>query len=148
NVISTYALSPLTSLKAAYTNSLIRFGSTHVGTSANGLGNLFNTTSHTGLVGGSTHVSELDTMSITYSHGWIDYQTQPSTTFQTNSGLLGWSRTWTPILKSELAGGVIVIDPGITSWTGNAALILTLQNHRATLSYARSVFPNVVGTAT
>ena len=87
-------------------------------------------------------------MSLTYAHGLIDYQTQPAITFQTDSGTLGWSRTLTPTLTSELGGGVIIIDPGITSWIGNAALILTLQNHRATLSYSRSVFPSIVGTAT
>jgi hypothetical protein len=148
NVVSSYALSPITSLKASYSNSLIRFGSSHVGTSASGLGNLFDTTAHNGTLSGSTQVSEFDTMSITYAHGWIDYHTQPATTFQTNSGLLGWSRTWTPSLKTELAGGVIEVDPGITSWTGNAALIWTIPNHRATLSYARGVFPGFVGTAT
>src|SRR5215467_6791202 len=148
NIVSTYAITPLTSLNAAYTNSLIRYGSSHVGTSASALGTPFSTTMHTGTLGGSTQVSGLDTISLSYSHGWIDYQTQPSTTFQTNSGHLGWSRTWTPSLKSELAGGVIVVDPGLTSWIGNAALIWTIPDHRVTLSYARSVFPSVIGTAT
>jgi hypothetical protein len=147
SVVSSYAISPLTTLKASYSNSIIRYGSSHVGASATGLA-LFSTTSHTGTAAVSTQITGSDTISLTYVHGWINYQTEPAITFQTGTGTLGWSRTLTPTLKSELGGGVIVIDPGLTSWTGNAALVWTVPNHSVTLSYLRSVFPSLVGTVT
>jgi hypothetical protein len=148
NVISSYAISPLTSLKASYSNSIIRYGSSQVPTGAGQFGTLFNSTVNSESVGGSTRLSELDVMSLTYIHSDIAYTSATTQTFQTDSASLGWSRTLTPTLKSELGGGGILINPGLTSWVANAALILTLPNNRATLSYARTAFPSVVGTAT
>ena len=70
-VAPSYAISPLTSLNASYSNSIIRYGSSQVQTSANNLGTLFNTTTHTGTAGVSTQLSQLDTM-CNHLCPWVD----------------------------------------------------------------------------
>lgn len=147
-VSTSYATTASTSLDASYNYAIIRFGSSPA---TQGL-TLFNTTSQTGTVGGTARLSALDLMNVKYSHTQIDRTpSSPSTTFTSSSFIIdsatiGWSRTLTSNLSAELGGGGILINPGITTYALNAALIMNSLNNSATISYARSAFPNLLGT--
>jgi hypothetical protein len=54
----------------------------------------------------------------------------------------------TPNLSAEIGGGGIAIDPGRITYAANGALIMNFVNTRATIGYARSVFPNFLGVPT
>lgn len=141
-VSTSYATTALTSLHASYTHSMIRFQGAPPTT---GGVNLFNTTTQTGTVGGAAQMSELDTLQINYSHAQIDYTRDPiSSSFKIDSVIPGWSRTLTPNLKAEVGGGVIKINPGITTYAANAALIMNFLNNSATMSYSHSAFPSYI----
>ena len=146
-VSTSYATTASTSLNASYNYSILRFGSSP---STQGP-ILFNTTSQTGTVGGAARLSELDTLNVTYAHTQTDRTpnsqstTIPSASFIVDSATIGWSRTLTSNLNAELGGGGILISPGITTYAMNAALIMNSLNNSATISYARSAFPNLTG---
>ena len=66
---------------------------------------------------------------------------------QSDSATMNWARTWTQNLKTELGGGGVIINPGLTTFAANAALILSSQNNSTTLSYVRTAVPNIQGAA-
>ena len=139
-VSTSYATTASTSVSASYSYGIIRFGSSPVATQTS----LFDTTIQTGTVGGSARLSGLDTLSTKYSYTQTE-STSGSTSrlFKTNSATIGWSRTLTPNLAAELGGGGILINPGITTYAVNAALIMHSQNNSATISYSRSAYPSI-----
>jgi hypothetical protein len=151
DVSTSYDTTATTSLNASYSHAIIRFGSSPVASTAPLL--LFDTTTQTGTVGGKAQVSALDTLNVRYAHAqseFIPHTTSASSTsarssFKTDTVTLGWSRTLTPYLTAEAGGGGILIDPGITTYSANASLVMNLPNHVATLSYARSAFPSFIG---
>jgi hypothetical protein len=146
-VSTSYATTASTSLDASYNYAIIRFGSSP---STQGL-TLFDTTTQTGTVGGTARLSALDILNVKYAHSQIDRTpSSPSTTissssFIIDSATIGWSRTLTSNLSAELGGGGILINPGITTYALNAALIMNSLNNSATISYSRSAFPNLTG---
>jgi hypothetical protein len=150
-VSASYATTALTSLNASYSYAILRFGTalSTEGVDPN-LGqvpaNLFNSTTQTGTVGGTARLSELDTVNVRYAHTQIE-STRSSTSFffKVDSATLGWSRTLTPNLSAQLGGGGILINPGITTYAANAALMMNFLNNRATISYVHSVFPSFTG---
>jgi len=150
SVSTAYATTPTTSLNASYSYAILRFGSSQFASTSQAL--LFDTTTQTGTVGGKTQVSALDTLNVMYSHMESEYTPHttsgPSNLFKTDTATLGWSRLLTPYLTAAVGGGGIVIDPGITTYAANASLVMDLPSYRATISYARSAFPNYAGGQT
>lgn len=150
-----YVTSPSTQVDLGYSNAIIRYGSSDL--TKNSTLPLFDITTHTGTAGGSFSVTANDKLNARYS--FSDSTFIAATTFaaggastvsidrsfQSHSMLVGWSRIWTPYLKSELGGGGVVITPGLTSWAMDAALVLTIPDYPVTLSYKRSAFPSVFG---
>ena len=146
-VLTSYNVTPLTSLNASYSHAILRFGAAPV-TSASQL-TLFDTTSQTATIGAKTQLSARDTLSVTYSRSqseFISHATSiPSTFFNVDSAILGWARTLTSYLTAQIGGGAIVIDPGLTTYALNASVMLNTPNHNATISYARSAAPSYIG---
>ena len=144
-VSTTYATTASTSLNASYNYAILRFGSF---TPTQQSDNLFDTTNQTGTVGGTARLSGLDILNVKYAHTQTDRTpsspstSTPSSSFIIDSATIGWSRTLTSNLSAELGGGGILISPGITTYAANAALIMNSLNNSATISYARSAFPN------
>lgn len=151
--MTSYAVTPTTSLNASYSYSIIRFGSSQAASATQPL--LFDTTTQAVTVGGSTKLSALDTMTVTYSHSLSEFTPHstsaisttslPSASFKVDSASLGWSRILTPYLTAQVGGGGILIDPGITTYSANASLMMNVPNHLATITYARSAYPGYVG---
>jgi hypothetical protein len=142
-VSTTYATTASTSLNASYNYAIIRFGSSEQQSAS-----LFDTTSQTGTVGGTARLSGVDTLNVKYAHTQTEFtagdassSTSPDASFITDSAMMGWSRTLTPNFSAEVGGGGILIDPGITTYAANAALITNFLNNIATVSYSRSAFP-------
>jgi len=146
-VSTTYATTASTSLNASYSYAIIRFGSSP---STQGL-SLSNSTTQTGIVGGAAQLSELDTLNVRYSHTQTEFTPRvPSTgstfsSFITDIATIGWSRTLTPNLSAQLGGGGILVNPGLTTYTANAALIMNSLHNSATISYSHSAFPDFIG---
>lgn len=139
-VSASYATTALTSLQASYTHSMIHFQGAP---STTGGVNLFNTTTQTGTVSGIARMSELDTLHLNYSHAQTEFtRGSISSSFKVDSVTTGWSRTLTSNLNAEVGGGVIQINPGITTYAANAALVMNFLNNSATLSYSHSAFPS------
>jgi hypothetical protein len=149
SAVASYLITPTTSVNASYTNSFLKFGSSQINPGIV----LFDSTTHVGTLGASTKVTPLDTMALSYNHS--EYTFTPSTstastsvgsgTFASNTAILGWTRNITPFLTSTIGGGLIVIDPGFTTYAANAALVLTTPNNIATINYARSAQPGFIG---
>jgi hypothetical protein len=100
----------------------------------------------------TTQVTPLDALNANYSHLQYDFaphtgtaSSSPSSSFVSNTATLGWTRTITPYLAGSVGGGLIVIDPGVTTYAVNATIRLNTDNNSATLNYARSAFPSFVG---
>lgn len=146
-VSTAYDLTASTRLYASYNHAILRFGSS---SSTQGL-TLFNSTSQTGTVGVQTQLNSLDTMGVRYSHTQNEFTpSSPSpnsraSSFITDRATIDWERRLTPNLSTQLGGGGIVINPGETTYTLNAALIMNYLNNSATITYARTGFPNFVG---
>src|SRR5689334_21424202 len=146
-VLTSYNITPLTSLNASYSNMILRFGSSPI---TSGI-LLFDTTTQTGTLGAKTQLSALDVLSVNYSHTESEFVPHTATIsvppglFKIDTATLGWSRTLTPYLTAQAGGGVIVIDPGITTYALNASMTMNTPNHIATISYARSAYPSFVG---
>ncbi len=150
----TYAITPATSLNVSYSNAINRYLSRPEVTTTVPL---FDVTTHTGGVGGAVRISGSDTLNARYSYsdstfnsvtnisGGIGFPRGGS--FQSHTALLGWNRTWTSYLKSELGGGGIIITPGLTSWAMNANLLFADPQYPVTLSYSRSASPSIVQSA-
>ena len=147
NVLASYKVTPLTTFNGSYANTILRFGSSPIGSNVA----LFDTTSHSGTLGASTQVTTLDTLTLNFAHTQVEFvphttsATVPTTVFRTDTATLGWSRQLTPYLTTTVGGGGILIDPGITTYALNAAITINTPNHIASLSYARSAFPSFVG---
>jgi hypothetical protein len=145
--LGSYDFTPLTTMNLSYSNMIIRFGSSPITSGAT----LFDTTVHTATVGATTRVSALDALRVSYSRTESEFVPQqastfnPATSFITNNASLTYSRTLNAYLTSEIGGGVIVIDPGITTYALNASLVLNTPNYNATISYVRSAYPSFVG---
>ena len=148
-VSTSYATTASTSLNASYNHAILRFGSSP---STQGNANLFNTTSQTGTVGGTARLSGLDILNVKYAHTQTEFTpsspslSAPSSFYTIDTAIIGWSRTLTPNFSAELGGGGILIDPGLTTYAVNAALIMNFVNNIATVSYARSAIPSYLGT--
>jgi len=98
-------------------------------------------------MGGTARVSELDTVNVRYSHVQSEYtRSSTSSFFNIDSATIGWSRTLTHNLRTELGGGGILISPGQTTYAANASLTMNFLNNRATISYVRSAFPSYANT--
>jgi hypothetical protein len=140
-VSTSYATTASTSLNASYNNAILKFKGSPSSTGGSGL---FDTKNQTGTIGGIARLSELDTLNVRYSHAQTEYtSSSTSSFFKTDTATFGWSRTLTPNLSAELGGGGILISPGILTYAANAALIMQSLNNSATISYARSAFPNI-----
>lgn len=158
-----YATSPMTSIGLSYSNAIIRYGSSEINQSVRGA--LFDITTHTGTISGSSRLSTSDTLNVRYTYS--DSKFSSGTTvidgvtssvgvtrsFQSHSPLLGWSRALTPYLTSDLRAGTVIVDSDtsprpLISWAMDAAITFTSPNYPATLSYSRSAFPSVFGEAT
>jgi hypothetical protein len=144
---TSYATTASTSLNASYNYAILRFASSP---STQGQ-SLFDTTSQTGTVGGTAQLSGLDTLNVKYAHTQTEFTnispstSAPSAFFNTDSAIIGWSRTLTPNFSAEVGGGGIMISPGITTYAANAALIMNFMNNIATISYHHSAFPSYWG---
>jgi hypothetical protein len=150
SALASYSLTPTTTLNASYTNSFLKFGSSQLSPGIV----LFDSTTHAGTMGVSTKVTSLDTMALSYSHNEFTFKPSSSTastsstgsgTFKSNTAILTWTRNLTPYLTTTIGGGGIVIDPGITTYALNAALVLATPNNTATISYSRSAQPGFIG---
>ena len=141
-VSTSYATTALTSLNASYNYAILRFKGTP---STQGPANLFNTTTQTGTVGGTSRLTGFDTLNVKFAHSQSEFDRgATSSLFKTDSATIGWSRTLTPNLSTELGGGGILISPGITTYAANAALIMNFLNSSGTISYAHTVFPDFI----
>lgn len=139
-----YKITPLTTLSAAYSYSFIRFGSSPLNSVQ-----LFNSTTQTGTLTATTEVTALDALFVNYSRVQFSFSphttSAPTTTsFGSNTAVLGWKRTITPYLTGSVGGGLIVLDPNTTTYAVNASLVLNTPNNTATLGYVRSAFPSFV----
>lgn len=137
-----YATSAATRVTASYSHAILRFLSDSV--------NLFDTTTQIGTVGGFAQVSAVDQLNVKYSFAQSEFGNGAASSFlfRTHTATAGWSRILTPNFSAEAGGGGIVIDSVRTTYAANAALIMSLVNTRATLSYARSAFPSFAGVPT
>lgn len=146
SVAGSYDISARTSVNASYTHSVMRFLSAPQAGLGSVSGSLFNTTTQTGTVGGSTQVSNVDRLSVRYSHTGTEIGNDPaaSVTIKTNVVTAGWSRALTPNITIEAGGGGIFIDAGrsTSTYAVNGAMITQFMGTQATLSYARSAFPS------
>lgn len=149
-VSATYATSASTSINASFSHSMLRFPSDSSASQGGAQRTLFDTTTQTGAVGGSAQVSGLDQLNVKYSFSHSEFGGGPASSFlfRTHTAIATWSRVLTPSLTAEAGGGGIVIDPGRTTYAANAALIMNFASSRATISYARSVFPSFAGVPT
>jgi len=149
-VSATYATSASTRINASYSHAMLRFLSDSSASQAGAQRTVFDTNTQTGAVGGSAQVSGLDTLNIRYSRTQSEFTggSASSFSFDTNTATIGWTRILTPNFSTEAGGGVIVIDPGRTTYAANGAVIMNFVNTRATISYARSVFPSFAGVPT
>jgi hypothetical protein len=100
-------------------------------------------------VGGTARVSEVDTLNVRYSHAQIDFtptsfstSSATSSHFLIDSATIGLTRILTPYLTAEVGGGGIWVNPRLTTYAANAALIMNFQNNSATISYSHSAFPS------
>ena len=157
-----YEISPTTNVSLGYSNAIIRYFKSDLTESISG--SLFDITTHTGTVGGSTSLTASDALNVRYAYSHNTFSSGTTivsgntvrsgidTSFQSHSALLGWSRTWSSMFSSDLRGGAIVISAdtgsGLTSWAVDASLTFTDPNYPATLSYSRTAFPSVFGEAT
>jgi hypothetical protein len=148
NIVGSYTITPLTSLNASYSYNILRFGSSPAPSATTPL-LLFDTTSQTGTVGAKTQLTPLDSFNVTYSHTQTEFtpssSPSQSSLFKINTAVLGWTRNLTPYMTTQIGGGLLIIDPGLTTYALNAALTLNTPNNVATLSYARSAFPSYAG---
>jgi hypothetical protein len=149
SVLTSYKITPVTSITASYLNTILRFGSTPITSGA--AFTLFDTTTHTGTVGMTTEVSALDTVNLNYSHTQSEFTpktasgTAAGLSFLTDTATIGLSRKWLPYLITQLGGGVIIIAPGLTTYALNASAAINTPNNSASITYARSAFPSFVG---
>ncbi len=142
-ISASYDTTALTSLNASYSYSILKFQGSPT---AQGL-SLFNTTSQTGVVGGTARLSDLDTMNVGYAHTETDFMRgATSSFFKTDSATIGWSRLVNSNLRAQVGGGGVLVSTGLTTYLANAALIMNFTNNSATIAYARSVIPSFVGT--
>jgi hypothetical protein len=96
-------------------------------------------------VGGASQLTGFDTLNVKYAHSQSEFNRgATSSLFKTDSATIGWSRTLTPNLTTELGGGGILISPGIITYAANAALIMNFLNSSGTISYAHTVFPDFI----
>ncbi|HEY6564866.1 MAG TPA: hypothetical protein VIY86_10245, partial [Pirellulaceae bacterium] len=138
-VSASYATTASTSVEASYSYAILRFGSSPVATQTN----LFDTTTHTGIVAGTVQVSGRDILSPKYTHVQTDFSSSAlSSSVQSDIATLNWSRTLTPNLVAELGGGGVMIHPGLTTYAANAALIMRAQKTSTTINYVRTAVPN------
>jgi hypothetical protein len=138
-VSASYATTASTTVDASYAFGILRFGSSPTPTPVT----LFDTTTHTGTVGGTVQLTSRDILSPKYSYMHTGFSnSSTSSSVQVNTATLKWSRTLTPNLIAELGGGGLIIDPGLTTFAANAALIMSSQNNSATISYARTAVPS------
>ena len=149
-VSATYATSASTMINASYSHSMLRFLSDSSTSQAGAQRAVFDTTAQTAAVGGSAQVSGVDTLNIRYSRTQSEFTrgSVSSFSFNTNTATIGWTRVVTPNITVEAGGGGIFIDPGLTTYAANAALVMNFANSRATISYARSAFPSFAGVPT
>lgn len=148
-VSTSYTITPTTSLNASFNHAMIKFGSSPLAAHGGVPIGLFDVTTQTGTVGGNARVSRVDTLNVEFSHAQTQFvSTAVGAFFKANSATVGWSRTLTPNLTAELGGGSIHIDPGLTTYAANAALVMNFVNNSTTLSYSRSAFPSFAGVPT
>jgi hypothetical protein len=150
NASGSYTITPLTSLNASYSYMILQFGSSPITQTTQ----LFDTTTHNGTVGAKTQVTALDSLLVNYSYSQSELVPHASTAstaqtfaqlFRSQSATLGWSRIFTPSITAQVGGGIIVIDPGITTYAMNASMVLNTPNNIATISYNRSAYPGFLG---
>ena len=142
-VSASYAISATTTVEASYSYGILRFGSSPVAGPT-----LFDTTTHTVTAGLPVQLTGLDILTPKYTHMEADFSSSVrSGSVQSDSATMNWARTWTQNLKTELGGGGVIINPGLTTFAANAALILSSQKNSATISYVRTAVPNIQGSA-
>ncbi|MGQ0665555.1 MAG: hypothetical protein ACT4O4_00830 [Nitrospiraceae bacterium] len=146
----TYATSPTTGLSASYRNAILRFPESPSTPQGGTPVSLFDTTTHTGRIGGNAQLSGVDTLNVNYSHTQSEFTDGSTSSFSVNNDVatIGWSRNFSPNVSASVGGGGIFLDPGGTTYAANAALVLNFTNTRATLSYERLPFPSFAGVPT
>jgi hypothetical protein len=149
-VSAAYATSATTKLDASYSNSILRFLSSPSVPPGGATVSLFDTTSHTGRVGGSAQLTGVDTFNVNYSHTQTEFTngSTSSSSVKNDVVTIGWARIFSQNVSAAAGGGGIFLDPGESTYAANAALIMNFENTRATLSYVRSAFPSFVGVPT
>src|SRR5438445_5927959 len=109
SAIGSYALSPRVDLQATYMHQRIHFGTAFVSPTT---GRFFNTTFQTATAGPQLKISPLDTLTLNYQYQQAAFsQGSGGGGFHTHGGITGWTRSFTPTLKANVAAGMTVIEP-------------------------------------
>lgn len=109
----TYAFDRFSSIRASYSYSMIRFGQPAVDAPNSGV---VNTNAHSVSIGPQFQVSSRDTVFMNYVYQKTQFVGGqlpgfPSS-FESHGGTMGWSRTWSPELRSSVVAGVASVEEG------------------------------------
>ena len=128
NVLTSYKITPVTSLNASYSNMILRFLSSPVLLGRVARYDRSNWNSGSNNSGNRTRYTKCQLFSYAVRIFFcVASSSVPSSVFITNTATLGWSRILTPYLKAQAGGGIIVIDPGITTYALNASITSILK---------------------
>lgn len=139
--ISGLALSQTVNWKTSYLHQYLKFGTPLVAPVA---GTLFNTTFQTVNTGPQWQVSPNDTVSLTYQYVKSTF-TQGGGFgggFETNGGLIGWTKVFSPQLTASVSAGLTVFPSGEVQHLENASVEWTSGQNQAHVTYSRSVMPS------
>ncbi len=136
-----FELSTITTLQAAYTHSILKFGN-QFGNPQQGA--LFETTFQTVNAGPQFKLTHEDTLSLTYQYQQADFVGGGFPGFTTQGGTVGWARILNQRLTMKLTAGAADIEPvNRVTFIGDVSLVWrAAQNSTFTFSYSRSVLPS------
>lgn len=141
-----YAFDRLSSIRLSYSYSLIRFGQPSVNAANSGV---VNTNSESVSIGPQFQVSSRDSVFMNYIYQRTQFVGGQlpgfSSSFQTHGGTVGWSRVWSPQIRSTIMAGVSSVEEGTavngfggTSATQSGGALLT-YTAGATLVYSETL---------
>lgn len=135
------ALSPTVGWQASYMHQLMRFGTGAVTPVA---GSFFNTTFQSVNTGPQWQATANDSVSLTYQYVKSAFSQGGASRggFETNGGLVGWMRVFSPQLKASASVGLTVFQSGEVQYLGSGSLDWTLSQDAAHIQYSRSVMPS------
>lgn len=145
NVLTSYAMTPLSVLNASYSNQIMRFFNQSSPGATSSL--LFNTTTQTFSGGPEYHISSAQSIgaSYVYQHMFFEPNTGEggSNTVVTHGALATWKSSLTREWAAEVSPGITVLS-GLSDpvWTMRASLRWSDQRTTAGLLYSRGVFPS------